>query len=789
MDLSIDNNMNNEGMFQVLVDQTVDGIIVTDSDRKIIFCNPAAEKLFGRSGEQFIGLDFGFAIIPGESTEITIFRKQHGHRVVELRAAEIDWKGDRAQLINLRDITDRKHMEREIQDREREKSYLLDNIGDAIITIDEDRIITSANRAALKVFGYEEADLLGMDASRLLVGTDGSCMSNWLDSTTADPGSPDPGYTREFNGKRIDGSDIVIEISASWIDVNNQTGYILAARDITAKLESEKKLRIISSAIEQSLLAKLIVRADGVIEYCNEKFLMLTGLSREVVSGNSMYRIFALMGEETEAVQKKVEQAKASGGYFNTLSYTRDDNIQYWVDQYVSPIRNENDSITHYLISLDDISAKVELAKQLEHQSTYDELTNLYNRNGIQRYLDDLIRDKPDELVDYCLYYVDLDRFNLVSSAVSVDAANQLLCDVADRLSGPGTGASTVARLGADIFLLLVHCPEPGHANSTAERLLDTVRQLKFTSDNNYFDPTATIIYISLEQWNAVRNLDVLIQRCIVACKFVKDNGGDQAYQVNEGDEKLEHFQNDSQGVSLVHRALQQDMFCLYHQPILSIHGDNEKHHYEVLIRIRDGDQVLSPASFMGAAEKYRLGNNIDRWVVNHILSWLANNPAHLQELGHCGINISGESLANASLIDYFSEKLHEYRIPAEKICVEVTETAAVKNLEFANNNLGKLRNLGCRIALDDFGTGMSSFNYLKKLDIDYLKIDGAFIRNIINDPIDFSMVNAIKDVGKSMKIKTIAEFVENDEILAILKLIGIDYAQGYGIGKPVFLC
>jgi EAL domain-containing protein (putative c-di-GMP-specific phosphodiesterase class I) len=241
------------------------------------------------------------------------------------------------------------------------------------------------------------------------------------------------------------------------------------------------------------------------------------------------------------------------------------------------------------------------------------------------------------------------------------------------------------------------------------------------------------------------------------------------------------------QWVGRIQRALEENRFRLYYQPIVALSEVNSNEvRCELLLRLKEqtGDVVL-PGAFLPAAERYDLAVAIDRWVVSHALDWLAARPSFIDQVAHCAINLSGHSLADTTTAAFIESQFQTTKVPPERICFEVTETAAIANLGTAATLFDRLRELGCKFALDDFGTGLSSFAYLKTLPVDYLKIDGTFVKDIADDPIDFAMVKSINELGHVTGKKTIAEFAENDAIVEKLRALGTDYAQGYGIGRP----
>jgi EAL domain-containing protein (putative c-di-GMP-specific phosphodiesterase class I) len=239
------------------------------------------------------------------------------------------------------------------------------------------------------------------------------------------------------------------------------------------------------------------------------------------------------------------------------------------------------------------------------------------------------------------------------------------------------------------------------------------------------------------------------------------------------------------QWVARINQAIEEDRFCLYAQSIVPLDGSTDKH-YELLIRMEDEKGgIIPPGAFLPAAERYDLISKLDRWVIEKTFSLLTVNPTFLEQINFCSINLSGQSLTDPEILEYIITQLDESGVQGEKICFEITETAAIYNLNIAMKFISTLKGLRCRFALDDFGSGLSSFAYLKNLPVDYLKIDGMFVKNIVDDPIDHAMVKSINEIGQVMGMKTIAEFVENNKIKDKLREIGVNYVQGFGIDKP----
>jgi EAL domain-containing protein (putative c-di-GMP-specific phosphodiesterase class I) len=271
------------------------------------------------------------------------------------------------------------------------------------------------------------------------------------------------------------------------------------------------------------------------------------------------------------------------------------------------------------------------------------------------------------------------------------------------------------------------------------------------------------------------------------ACYVAKNAGRDQVHVYNPDDEEFTRLNQEMECVSQLNMALDRDLFSLVRQPIIPLQKTGGSgQHYEILLRMRDASgQLISPATFLPAAERYNLITRIDRWVVSTVITWLKNNPGELHALGMCSINLSGKSLCHTDLLDFIYEEVRQADLPRGVLCFEITETAAITELSRARNFIERMTAIGCRFALDDFGRGLSSFGYLKNLPVDYVKIDGEFVRNITRDPVDLAMVRSINEVAHASGKKTIAEFVEDAETAALLRSMGVDFAQGYHYGKP----
>jgi diguanylate cyclase (GGDEF)-like protein len=420
----------------------------------------------------------------------------------------------------------------------------------------------------------------------------------------------------------------------------------------------------------------------------------------------------------------------------------------------------------------------------LSFQTTHDPLTGLVNRREFERRLEVALNVTRSELSEHALLYMDLDQFKVVNDACGHTAGDEFLRQLGAELYRKVRKHDTLARLGGDEFgVLLEHCPAE-QASRIADELLETIQDFRFVWEGKSFTLGVSIGLVPITEHSG--SLSKILSTADAACYAAKDAGRNRIHVYRDDDSTLVRRHGEMQWVSRITEAIQEGRFHLYYQLIVPVSGEEEGVHFEFLLRMEDEDNnIIAPRAFLHAAERYNLMLGLDRWVTKTALQWLQSHPEQVDHLKLCTINLSGHSLGDADFMQFIIKELKQSGIPPEKICFEVTETAAISNLMKAIRFMSILRDLGCRFSLDDFGSGMSSFAYLKNLPVDYLKIDGIFVKDIADDPIDYAMVKAINEMGHVMGKETVAEFVEKEAILWKLREIGVDYAQGYAIAKP----
>lgn len=535
-----------------------------------------------------------------------------------------------------------------------------------------------------------------------------------------------------------------------------------------------------------------VITTDGTgnIRYLNPIAEGMTGWKTVEVKGRHLDEIFHIVDERTECkIASPVEKALTEG-----ITVTLDNHTllinrygkEIAIENSAAPILDGGAKIIGVVLVFHDASKTKQLARDLSWQASHDPLTGLVNRREFEQRLASVLESAHQQSTEHVLFYIDLDQFKVINDACGHVAGDELLKQITSLMQIQVRENDLLARLGGDEFgVLLEHC-EMDQAKRVADAIRERLKEFRFVWENKQFSIGVSIGAVSIDAQS--QSITQLMSSSDMACFAAKDWGGNRIHVYQEGEEELSKRRGEMQWVSRLHDALQENRFELFCQPIVpSNQIDAGKYHYEILLRmVGDHGELIPPNAFIPAAERYGLMIEIDRWVIEHALEIYSELSPRLSGKEFTfSINLSGSSLGDENLKDHIHDQIKRFNIPAHGICFEITETAVIGNLVQAQSLIKEFRKLGCCFALDDFGSGLSSFSYLKNLPVDYLKIDGCFIRDILEDEIHESMVRAINQVSHIMGLKTIAEYVDNNETLERLKDIGIDYAQGYGIQKP----
>jgi diguanylate cyclase (GGDEF)-like protein/PAS domain S-box-containing protein len=524
---------------------------------------------------------------------------------------------------------------------------------------------------------------------------------------------------------------------------------------------------------------------DGCVTFLNPVAERLTGWNNKEALGRPIGEVMKLRHEETgEAAENPVDRCRAEDrvvGMANHTTLVGRHGAELAIEDSAAPIRDRDGELAGVVMVFHDVTDKRAMTREMAWQLAHDNLTGLFNRREFEHRLRELVSqmevDDPGQ--EHAMLYLDLDQFKVVNDTCGHLAGDELLKRLAQLMQSNVRSEDTLARLGGDEFgLLLRGCPLK-KAQEIAEKLRAQVRDFRFAWDDREFEIGVSIGLAPIH--GVGQTLVEILADADMACYAAKEKGRNRIHTHHPDDEDLNRRREELHAASRIRAALAANRFQLHAQEIRPMHGAHGSH-YEVLVRMIDEDgRLLSPDLFIPAAERYGLMGEVDRWVVRESFRQMVEIPGI-----ELAINLSGLSLQDEGFAAFVEQETRDRAIEPARVCFEITETAAISNLGRALSFMREMKAHGFRFALDDFGSGMSSFSYLKNLPVDYLKIDGAFVRDIVTDPIDRAFVEAINRIGQVMGKKTIAEFVENDAILRELAYIGVNYAQGYGIAHPV---
>jgi diguanylate cyclase (GGDEF)-like protein/PAS domain S-box-containing protein len=528
--------------------------------------------------------------------------------------------------------------------------------------------------------------------------------------------------------------------------------------------------------------------AKGVIDYLNPVAEALTGWRLEDSQGRAIEEIFRAFHEETcepleNPLAVAIRRTRSIKSVRPMLLIRRDGN-EIYVESTASPIRDGSGAVSGGVLVFHDVSEARELNRRLSYHASHDVLTGLVNRREFENRMERALKSAKARETSYALCVLDLDQFKIVNDTCGHSAGDALLGQVGALLKSKVRWRDTLARLGGDEFGILLESCSLDEAMRTAEALREAVRNFKFTWEERTFRLGASIGVVPI----SADNVDVasVLSAADSACQAAKEAGRNRVHSFEENDIDLMRRRREMQWAARINNALEEGRFELFRQTIMPLQKTEAGAHYELLLRMRDeAGKIVGPDNFMTAAERYGITPSIDRWVIENAFRWLVSEADEREKLTMCSINLSGQSLGDDKFLPYVIDQFHRSGLDATKICFEITETAAIASFSQANRFIQALKELGCKFALDDFGTGLSSFGYLKHFPVDYLKIDGSFVKEILHDPIDREMVRSINEIGHLTGKQTIAEFAENQEIINMLQSLGVDYAQGYGVSQP----
>jgi diguanylate cyclase (GGDEF)-like protein/PAS domain S-box-containing protein len=722
------------------------------------------------SGDRIHGtLDFYFDSVRGPKTE------------------ELDLATRLTQLLGI--AIRRKLDETALRDSEARFRALFDNVVDGVYQATPAGEIVSVNPALVRMLGYDDAQQLGrLNVSDLFVEP------KERERLLAELKSYRRVRNFEYKLRRRDGREIVaIENSRVVLDAEGRELYYEGTvTDITQRKAAERALFNEKERAQVTLqsIGDAVVTTDevGNVEYLNPVAEQLTGWERRDAEGLPIGEIVRLTDESTGAdVENPVLRCLAEGRVVqlaDNVVLTSRDGVPVAIQDSAAPIQDRNGVVVGAVMVFHDVSRERQLHRKLAYFASHDSLTGFINRREFEERLSAALRAAQKEpALRSAVLYMDLDQFKVVNDTCGHGAGDLLLRQLAELLRAHVPKNGVLARLGGDEFaVLLADCTLAG-AGEIAEAVRTAIAAFRFTWRDSALQVGVSIGIVSVDSES--ESVGSIMSAADVACYVAKDLGRNRIHVYEERDAAERH--QEMQWVARINRALEEERFELFYQPIVPIGpATDARPHYELLLRLRDErGEIVPPNAFIPAAERYNLMPSLDRWVITQTLETLAYRGDSGTEPYTLAINLSGTTLNDARFLDYLLDELAAAALPPAALCFEITETAAIANLSRVVAFMRALKARGCRFSLDDFGTGLSSLTYLKNLPVDYVKIDGHFVRNVVRDPADECVVEAIARIARAFNIQAIAERVESREVMKRLGELGVAYAQGFFVAVP----
>jgi diguanylate cyclase (GGDEF)-like protein/PAS domain S-box-containing protein len=715
---------------------------------------------------------------------------------VELTRQRLELQEQSIELVYMNsELSERQRSARE---RELRMRAVVDNVGEGIITLNEAGTIESFNAAATEIFGYAASEAIGQNIKLLIP-------PHLRARHDAGMRRARKGGTHRMIGRKNielpalhkNGTMLPVELAINKIHLDDRLLFVGMVRDIRLRKQAEaailaekERLRITLNSIGDAI-GDAVITADaaGRITYLNPVAVALTGWDNDAAFGQPLAEVFHAIDDETGQVVTDMSTLALTQAAVSVpaddISVVRRDGHCTPVEASAAPIRDQMGKTIGVVQVFRDISFHRRIAAEMTYQASHDALTGLINRPEFERRLAQAIQSAKVERKQHTLLYLDLDQFKIVNDTCGHDAGDELLRQLTALMQSVLRHSDTFGRLGGDEFGVLLDSCATEPALRIAEHLRQAVGDFHFVWHSKAFTVGASIGLVTFGETDT-RLADIL-RMADSACYVAKDHGRNRTHVYTPEDQDLAQRQNEMGWIGRINKALNEGRFVLYAQKILPLNpAEEDAPHHELLLRMLDEDGTLvPPAAFIPAAERYNLMSAIDRWVVQEAFTWIGADGPASTDFSWFSINLSAASLCDEHFFSFVRKQFETHRVAPGAICFEVTESSAIANMRHAATLIRSLRNLGCHIALDDFGKGMSSFSYLKHLPVSFLKIDGGFVAEMATNKIDQALVEAINHVGHVFGLRTVAECVENEETLAALRKIRVDFAQGYLIERP----
>jgi diguanylate cyclase (GGDEF)-like protein/PAS domain S-box-containing protein len=686
-------------------------------------------------------------------------------------------------------LVNRESITHEIQTNAEKLAAIVASSNDAIISKTIDGFITSWNKGAEVIFGYSPQEIIGRSILCLFpkaLKKEEVYLVNKIKHGES---------IQHFETQRLTKHGFLIDVSVSLSPIKNAYGEIIGvaniARDITTEKLLEKKLahqherlRVTMQSIGDAVITTDI---NHNVEYLNPVAESLTGWKLGEAKGMAVSHVFNIINESTREpcmspVMACLDEDKIVGLASQTLLISKD-GTEYGIEDTAAPIKDSEQNVLGAVLVFHDVTAQRKMATEMAYRASHDALTGLYNRSEFESRLRRSLKTAHEHNSEHALMFIDLDQFKVINDTCGHAVGDRLLKEISNTIDSHLRASDTLSRLGGDEFAILLEKCSLEPALRVAEDICKSVDHYRISHNKQRFSVSASIgLLVFNQKW---KSIEQLMQSADAACYTAKESGRNRVHVFYDADYTLGSKKGGAYWASRITQALEEDRFVLYSQRIMPSKGHLGLKS-EVLLRMIDEQgNVVPPNTFLPPAEKFHLISRIDTWVINKTFQWL---KAHMDELTHLdsiAINISGQSISDKSFHQHTLNLIKSLSLDCSKVCFEITETEAITNIHAATQFIESMKAQKIRFSLDDFGSGVSSFGYLKSLPIDYLKIDGQFIKSLIENDIDKAMVRCIIEVAKVTNKLTVAEWVESEVVENLLQEMGIDYMQGFLRHKP----
>ena len=666
---------------------------------------------------------------------------------------------------------------------------LMESVSEAVVV--HRQHIEYANSRFGALVGIAPRDLIGRQLSELVPGEYAELVSDNIRRRLAAEAASER-YEIELVGAQ--GQVSRLELASTPLNLGGSTALLITAVEMTPRRAATSQGQDRSRALATlDSIGEGVVTTDarGRIDYMNQAAEVLTGMTSAAAGGKFFADIATLVDEGSrKSLGDPVRQCLATGARVTlsrrALLLSKQGGNEFSIELSAAPIRSSSQEITGAVIILHDMTELSGIARQMSYQASHDALTGLVNRREFERRLQEAIEVAHGGQTSHQLCYLDLDRFKAVNDTCGHLAGDNMLREIATLLKDQVRDSDTVARIGGDEFgLLLVGCPLE-KARQIAEDVTHAVNDHRFVWKDKIFNVGVSIGLVEIGQESG--SLDDVMSAADSACYVAKKQGTMHVHVYSARDEAAARHRGEIQWLQKLQTALRDNRFELYVQPIVatSESGESAGPALEIFVRMIDGEEAsIGPSQFLKTAERYRLMPLVDRWVVQTALAAIGRGGLKVPQGRSIAINIAGQTLGDSQFLEFVVDCFDRTGVAPAQICFEVTENSVVSNLDYARRFIGVLHGMGCKFALDNFGSGVGSFSNLKTLAMDYLKIDGSFMRNIALDTVNQAMVTAMIKLARTLDFKTVAEQVEDQSSLDAARKMGIDFVQGYIVGRP----